>query len=92
MLPTFKQVATCEYVQGNSILLWKDKWVADTLQVTWPQLYSFIKNDSISLQTALKCTYITDLFHLPLSKEAMVQMNLFQTMLYSLLLGDGYDS
>jgi hypothetical protein len=34
MLPAFMQVATCEYVQGNSILLWKDKWAADTLQAT----------------------------------------------------------
>jgi hypothetical protein len=92
MMPTFKQVATCEYGQGNSILLWKDKWASDTLQATWPHLFLFSKNDSISLQPALETSDFTDLFHLPVSEEAMVQLNLFQTMLQNLLHGDGYDS
>jgi hypothetical protein len=55
-------------------------------------LFSFAKNDSISLQAALETSDFTDLFHLPVSEEAMVQLNLFQTMLQNLLHGDGYDS
>jgi hypothetical protein len=34
----------------------------------------------------------SQLFHLPVSEEAMVQLNFFQTMLQNLLPGDGYDS
>jgi hypothetical protein len=92
MLPTFKQVATCDFVQGNSILLWKDKWATQTLQVTWPQLFSFVNNESISIQDALQYADISDLLYLPVSEEAMIQMNLFQAMLQSLVPTDGSDS
>jgi hypothetical protein len=81
MLPAFKQVATCEYVQGNSILLWKDKWAANTLQATWQQLCSFAKNDSISLQTAVQTIDITELFHLPMSEETHGSAKPLSTML-----------
>jgi hypothetical protein len=49
------------------------------------------KERLIYLQTALQIIDITKLFHLPLSEEAMVQLDLFRTMLHSLSPGDGYD-
>jgi hypothetical protein len=58
----------------------------------WPHLFSFAKNDSICLKEALGTSYLTVLFHLPIAEEAMVQPNLFQAMLQSLVPGNGYDS
>jgi hypothetical protein len=48
-------------------MLWKDKWADEPLRETWPHLFSFAKNDSISLKEAIA---ITDL------KEAIVDTNL----------------
>jgi hypothetical protein len=67
VLLTFKNIVVCTFVQGNSIMLWKDKWADEPLRETWPHLFSFAKNDSISLKEAID---ITDL------KEAIVDTNL----------------
>jgi hypothetical protein len=64
MMPTFKQVATCDFVKGSSILLWNDKWAYETLQETWPHLFSFAKN------AAFETSDLTDLFHLHGSDES----------------------
>jgi hypothetical protein len=72
-------------VQGNSILLWKDKWTDISLQEKWPHLFSFVKNESISLKEALDSPHVPELFQLPLSEEALVQLNFFQALLQDLL-------
>jgi hypothetical protein len=48
-------------------------------------LFSFAKNESVSLKEALASPHIPDLFHLPISEEALVQLNLFQALLQDLL-------
>jgi hypothetical protein len=91
MLPTFKNLAECDFIQGNSIFLWKDRWAAHTLKETWPHLYSFCKDEDISISQALPAHDMTDLFHLPLSEEALLQFQLFQAMLLNLELAAGFD-
>jgi hypothetical protein len=49
VMPTFKQVATCNFVQGTSILFCKDKWIAETLLETWPQLFFFFCKEWLNL-------------------------------------------
>ena len=46
LIVTFKQNAICNMKKGDTILLWKDKWLDNqrTLQGTSPQLHSFAKN------------------------------------------------
>jgi hypothetical protein len=72
-------------VQGNSILLWQDNWSNIPLKLKWPHLFSFAKNESISLKEALASPHIPELFHIPISEEALVQLNLFQALLQDLL-------
>jgi hypothetical protein len=84
-LPTYKNLAICTFVQGNSILLWEDSWSDTPLKLKWPHLFSFAKNGSISIKEALASPHIPDLFHLPISEEALVQLNLFQVMLQDLM-------
>jgi hypothetical protein len=91
MLRTFKILAECDFIQGNSIFLWKDRWAAHTLKETWPHLYSFCKDEDISISQALPAHDMTDLFHLPLSEEALLQFQLFQAMLLNLELAAGFD-
>jgi hypothetical protein len=76
---TFKNLVVCTI--AHSVLLWKGKWIESPLQETWPHLFSFARNDSTFLKDALAVTDLSDLFHLPLSKETTVQLNLFHTML-----------
>jgi hypothetical protein len=55
------------------------------LQEKWLHLYSFDKDESISLKEAISASHILELFHLPVYVEAMVQLNLFQALLQDLL-------
>jgi hypothetical protein len=55
------------------------------LQEKWLHLYSFDKDESISLKEAIAAPHISELFHLPVSEEAMIQLNLFQALLQELL-------
>jgi hypothetical protein len=84
MLPAFKNVANCDFIQGNSILLWQDKWVVAPLMETWPHLYSYCKNEGIYLKQAVFSQEACSLFHLPLSEEALPQFHLFQALLLNL--------
>jgi hypothetical protein len=84
-LTSYKQLASCTFHQGNSILLWQDAWSQQPLKDTWPHLYSYCISETISLKQALLSPDAADLFHLPLSEEAVVQFHLFQALLASLV-------
>lgn len=83
ILQDFKDMTTCKPASGDTILLWKDIWQADTLQSKFPQLHSYAKNDNITIATALE--YIDsdfyDMFHLPMSSIAVQQSQELQNML-----------
>jgi hypothetical protein len=61
-----------------------DAWSQQPLKDTWPHLYSYCINETISLQQALISPDAANLFHLPLSEEAVVLFHLFQALLESL--------
>jgi hypothetical protein len=84
VFPTFNQIAQCDFQPGNYILLWQDSWSQIPLKDTWPHLFSFCKNEAISLKQALLISYLADMFHLPLSEEALAQFHLFQAFLITL--------
>jgi hypothetical protein len=81
LLPRFKDISHCDFIQGNSILLWQDKWSGLPLKDTWPHLYSFCKEEGISIKQALLVPDASDLFFLPLSEEALLQFHIFQALL-----------
>jgi hypothetical protein len=62
MLPTFKSMADCDFIKVNSILFWQDKWAANTSKETWPHLYSFCKDENISISQAVIAHDMSDLF------------------------------
>jgi hypothetical protein len=72
-------------------MLWKEKWGDVSLQETWPHLFSFAKNEFISLKQALAAPDLTELFNMHVSEESMAQLNLFQALLEELLPGNGFD-
>jgi hypothetical protein len=91
VLPKFKHLVIYNCVQENYILLWKDIWTDVPLQDTWPRLLSVAKNGFISLKYALAAPDISVLFHLPVSEEVIVQLNLFEALLQESIPGNGFD-
>jgi hypothetical protein len=92
VLPAFKEVAQCDFIQENSILLWQDKWSALPLKDTWTHLYSFCKDEGISIKQALLVPEASDLFYFPLSEEALLQFHFFQALILDLEPAMGMDT
>jgi hypothetical protein len=92
LLPAFKEVSQCDLIQRNSLLLWQDKWLALQLKDTWPRLHPLCKDEGISIKQALLVLEASDLFHLLLSEEALLQFHLFQALLLDLEPAMGTDT
>jgi len=78
LLPLFKGFAQIQINNGKTCFLWHDQWQTRTLEESYPQLYSFAKNKSITLHKALATENCVDLFNLPLSLAAHQQFTLLQ--------------
>jgi hypothetical protein len=59
-----------EFGTGDTILLWTDVWNGSILQHTYPQLYSFAKDNQVTVKIVLELESLEDRFHLPLLVEA----------------------
>jgi hypothetical protein len=57
---------------GATTLAWQDQWNGRILKFSFPELYSFIKNQNLTLEQTLQSN-LGDLFHLPLSQQAYDQ-------------------
>lgn len=62
-------------------MVWKDKWLNQTLQQDFPECYSFAKNKSISVSKAFSLSTIFELFNLPLSQIAFDQVQILQQLM-----------
>lgn len=73
MLRDFKSMTSCVIKAGTSAQLWKDKWGDRTLDMIFPQLFSFAKNKDILVTEAVESANIDfyDMFHLPMSTIAV---------------------
>jgi hypothetical protein len=73
LLDTYKGIAKAEFRKGDTILLWHDLWNNQVLKLSFPQLYSFVKNDLITLSSMLQVEDFAYHFNLPLSEIAYEQ-------------------
>jgi hypothetical protein len=72
-LDIYKGIARVECGKGDTILFWHDLWNNQVLKLSFPQLHSFAKNDSITLRSVLQTENFEDLFNLMLSEVAYEQ-------------------
>jgi len=63
---------------GLSCFFWKDKWINPCPAQVFPELFSFAKTPTLTVNAVLTTDTMTDLFQLPLSEEALVQFNSLQ--------------
>jgi hypothetical protein len=73
MLNTFKGLAKTDYSKGDTILFWHDLWNGQLLKASFPHLYSFVKNENVTVKTVLEMESFDEHFHLPLSEIAFEQ-------------------
>lgn len=51
LIPLFKQHSSCKLGNGQTILLWQDKWLDHPLEQKFPELFSFVKNTAQSAES-----------------------------------------
>ena len=71
-------MARCTIGDGKSALFWSDLWHTNCLNQLFPHLYSFVRDQSLSVQNVLMFEYLEDLFHLPLTQEAFLEFELME--------------
>jgi hypothetical protein len=78
LLPDFKSLASPTIEDGKSALFWIDSWHNGPLQLAMPELHSYAKNNRISVNKAFETENLSELFHLPLSQAAFLQIQELQ--------------
>lgn len=91
LLDKFKGMASVTISDGISCLLWDDLWNGQVRKIQFPELYSFAKNKGISLSNAHATVLVQDLFNLPVSVEAYVQLQDLEVEFSSIVLNNSND-
>jgi hypothetical protein len=73
MLDQSKGIAQGIVSSCDTIMFWKDLWNGSVLQHSYLHLFSFAKNENISVLSVREHEYLHDLFNIPLSEEAFEQ-------------------
>jgi len=91
LLTQFKGIAVVSIQDGKSCFLWHDLWNGMVCIQAFPELFSFAKNQLISVSVAANSPLLHYLFHLPLSPEAYDQYFVLTNAIQSLNLQANYD-
>jgi hypothetical protein len=78
--------------EGNSVLFWKDRWIGQPLDLTYPELFSFAKNGNATFKSVASNFEVSGIFSLPLSTQAHQQLNLLHQSLSNRQIRDGRDT
>lgn len=77
----FRGIAKCEVGIGDTVCFWDDLWLDNVLSTKYPRLASFARTDSISLSSAMQAEDLDSLFMLPLSVQALEELESLQNQL-----------
>lgn len=91
-LSDFKQFASPHVENGESALFWHDSWHIQSLATSAPELFSFAKNKMITVHKAFNQEAFSDLFQLPLSQPAFIQMQEIQQIMENMPLSNDSDN
>jgi hypothetical protein len=75
---TYKGLAKCNIGDGKSSLFWLDNWKDNCVQHTLPHLFSYARNQFMSVREVIESEFLEDLFHLPLSQQAYSEFLLME--------------
>lgn len=83
----FREIARCELGDGSTVCFWDDFWIDGILANKYPRLASFARTDGISVLEVMQAEGLDTLFMLPLSEQAMDELETLQEQLQ----GQPYD-
>lgn len=81
LLNKFKGMAAVNLGNGSTCLLWSDLWGGQVHSQAYPELFSFAKNQLLTVQSAKQIDSLHQLLHLPLSVQALTQLQTFLPLL-----------
>ena len=84
-------VTKLDVVSDDTILFWKDNWKIEVFQDKFPRAFSFAKELDISVRQLLSSDRLGEVFHLPLSMEALNEVAGLQAETLNTSLADGKD-
>jgi hypothetical protein len=70
----FRGISNCKVGDGKTVLFWHDLWNDNIRRNKFPRLFTFAKNQSISVASFLTQENLTDNFHLPLTEQANTEL------------------
>jgi hypothetical protein len=74
----FRVIARCELGDGSTVCFWDDLWTDGILANKYPRLASFARTDGISILEVMQAEDLDALFILPLSEQAMDELETHQ--------------
>lgn len=80
----FRQIARCQLGDGSSVSFWGDVWSDNTMIHKYPRLASFARNEDISVLQTMRAEDLDTLFILPLSAEALEELDSLQDELVNM--------
>ena len=80
LTPKYRGVSCVQVVDGTTALVWKDLWLDNTLESSHPRAFSFALHEDTSVKDFLESTSLHGLFHLPLSPEALLEVQDMQSI------------
>jgi hypothetical protein len=83
----FTGVAKCTVGNGTAVLFGLDIWNDLLLHEKLPRLFTFAKNQKISVADSLSTIDLASHFHLPLSEQAYEEYQELQEMVQSIQIG-----
>jgi hypothetical protein len=77
----YRGIAKCTIANGSTTCFWEDLWSDAVLSSQFPQLFSFARNETISVQGVIHAEDLDSLFILPLSTQGHDELQILQHQL-----------
>jgi hypothetical protein len=77
----FRQVNRCTIGNGSTVTFWGDYWLDGVLLYKFPRLASFARSTELSVSQVMQAADLDTLFILPLSTQALEELELLQDQL-----------
>jgi len=87
----YNGITSCQLGDGSSVLFWKDSWAGDCLLDVFPNIANFAKHLDISVKEVSEAEYLEDLFDIPFSQQAAVEIEDLRLLIQDFDLPGGLD-